>query len=331
MKLKTHTVLMITSFVPVIAFKVIARIGAATLSQARIAALVGLVLALIQYVLSKRLLQQTTYLERAFLAFLAAAALWLSIAPEWIAMLFVAHSITLLYIVLFLTTLLPQAFGYDPFTYAIAKQWYPQTVWNVPQFRTINLHITYLWSGVFLAATLSSFLGGAKPFFSILLPLLFVLGIGLPFSVRYPDHYLKRAFPAERVDPSLLPTTARELVSHMPSVFNPDAIPGLTASIQFFLSGEGGGDMVLSIANGQCTFREGDAPSPTLSIRSSAETWLKIARGELDRPKALMDGLFSVQGDMGLLMNMGNLFRPPMSSPKEPLTGKESPATQGGA
>jgi len=283
-----------------------------------------------QYILSRRLFKQTTYLERAFLAFLAVALVWVSVMPHGIAMLFVAHSTTLLYIVLFLTTLLPQAFGYDPFTYTIARQWYPETVWNMPQFRAINLHITYVWSGVFLAAACSSFLGDGTPVFSILVPLVFVLGVGLPFSMKYPDYYLKHAFSTTLIDPSLFPDTAIELVSHMPLAFNPDAMPGLTATIQFLLSGEGGGNMFLSIANGQCTFREGLEPSPTLSIRSSAGVWLKIARGEVDRPRALMDGLFSADGDMALLIKMGELFRPPAADQTETLPYQEISDTRGG-
>ena len=69
--------------------------------------------------------------------------------------------------------------------------------------------------------------------------------------------------------------------------------------------------MALSISKGQCRFLEGESPSPTLTIRASGEDWLKIARGEIDRPRALMDGLFKVEGEMGLLMRMGELFHPP--------------------
>jgi len=36
-----------------------------------------------------------------------------------------------------------------------------------------------------------------------------------------------------------------------------------------------------------------------------------MARREIDRPKALMDGLYYVEGDMNLLMKMGDLFRAP--------------------
>ena len=331
MKIKTHTLMMITSFVPVVVFKVIARVGDVTIGQARVAAGLGLILALAQFVAAKKYIKRTTYLERAFLGFLALGLLWLLAAPPGMAMLFVAHSTTLLYLVLFLVTLLPQALGYDPFTYAIAKQWYPETVWNMPQFRTINLHITYAWSVVFCAAACSSFLGDGRPAFSIILPLVFVLGFGLPFSRKYPEYYLKKAFKAEPADPSLFPATARELISQMPLGYDPDAIPGLNATIQFDLSGEGGGTMFLAIADGRCTFQEGEAASPTLTIHSSGDTWLKIARGEIDRPKALMDGLYKVEGDMALLMKLGELFHRPSPTQEIASTGKESIAQKGEA
>jgi putative sterol carrier protein len=46
-------------------------------------------------------------------------------------------------------------------------------------------------------------------------------------------------------------------------------------------------------------------------IRSPGEVWLKVARGEINRAKALMDGLYHVEGDMSLLLKMGELFRAP--------------------
>ena len=283
--LSVKTILFITSFIPLIAFKVVARIDEASLAQAKIATVLGLILAGIQCALSRQFLKSTTYLERAFLGFLGVGTGWVFLAPAHAALLFVDHSTTLLYFVLFLTTLIPQLLGYAPFTYAIAKRWYPETVWNTPQFRTINLHLTYVWSCIFLISFLSSCVGQGRPLFSILIPLIFILGIGLPLAKIYPMYYLKREFTSHPVDPSLFPDTARELISRMPLGFNPEAAQGLEAEIQFDLSGEGGGKMVLSISGGQCTFREGEDPSPTLTIRSPAEVWMKMARGEIDRPR----------------------------------------------
>ena len=248
MNSKAKIILFITSFIPVITFKVIARVGDATAGQAKFATLLGLILAVVQFILSKKLINHTTYLEKAFLGFLGVGTVWVYLAPSHVSSIFVENSTTLLYFVLFLTTLIPQLFGYDPFTFAIAKQMTPERVWNTPQFRTINLHLTYFWSGIFFVAFLSCWIGHGKPLFSIILPLIFILGIGLPVVRLYPNYYLRRQFTSKPLDPSLFPDTAKELISRMPLGFNSAAAGGLKAEIQFDLSGEGGGEMVLSIS-----------------------------------------------------------------------------------
>ena len=320
--MKLKAILFITSFVPVIVFKVVARVGDATLSQAKVATVVGLILAATQFILSKRVIKHTTYLEKTFLGFLGFGTAWVYLTPVHVSSLFVDHSTTLLYFALFLTTFIPQLFGYDPFTYAIAKQMAPERVWNTPQFRIINLHLTYFWSGIFLINFLSSWLGHGKPLFSILIPLIIILGIGLPVVKIYPKYYLKRQFTSQPIDLSLIPDTAKELILRMPMGFRPEAAGDLKAEIQFDLSGEGGVKGVLTISEGKCSFREGDSPSPILTIRSPADVWLKIARQEINRAQALMDGFYEVEGDMNLLMKMGDLFRPPTKIKEEGLTQK---------
>ncbi len=322
MKPKLKTILFITSFIPVIVFKVVARVGDATLSQAKVATVVGLVLAGIQFFLSKRFIKHTTYLEKTFLGFLGFGTVWVYLTPVRVSSLFVDHSTTLLYFALFLTTFIPQLFGYDPFTYAIAKQMTSERVWNTPHFRTINLHLTYFWSIIFFVNSLSSWLGHGRPLFSILIPLIIILGIGLPVVRIYPKYYLKREFTSQPIDLSFIPDTAKELILRMPMGFRPEAAGDLKAEIQFDLSGEGGVKGVLSISRGICSFREGDCSSPTLTIRSPADVWLKIARQEINRAQALMDGLYEVEGDMNFLMKMGDLFHPPTKIQEENLTQK---------
>jgi len=307
----------------VIVFKVIARVGDATLAQAKVATVVGLILAGIQFALSKRFIKHTSYLEKTFLGFLGIGTAWVYLTPPGLSSLFVDHSTALLYFALFLTTLIPQLFGYDPFTYTIAKQMAPERVWNTPQFRAINLHLTYFWSGIFLINFLSSWLGHGKPLFSILIPLIIILGVGLPVVRIYPNYYLKRQFTSQPIDPSFLPDTGKELILQMPMGFRPEAAGDLNAEIQFDLSGEGGGKVALSISEGTCTVRESEALSPALTIISPADLWLKITRREIDPARALMDGLYKVKGDMNLLIRMGDLFRAPTKVRKEDLIEKE--------
>ena len=329
MNSKVKIILFITSFIPVITFKVIARVGDATAGQAKFATLLGLILAVVQFILSKKLINHTTYLEKAFLGFLGVGTVWVYWAPSHVSSIFVENSTALLYFVLFLTTLIPQLFGYDPFTFAIAKQMTPARVWNTPQFRTINLHLTYFWSGIFFIAFLSCWIGHGKPLFSIILPLIIILGIGLPVVRLYPNYYLKRQFTSKPIDPSLFPDTAKELISRMPLGFDSAAGGDFKAEIQFNLSGEGGGKMMLSVSEGRCTAREGESLSPNLTIVSPADVWLRIARREINPAQALMDGLYEVKGDMNLLMKMGELFHPPTKAGKEDLTKKESLTMKG--
>ena len=308
MSRKLEKVLFITSFVPVAAFKSIARLGEATWGQAKIAVVTGLVLAVVQYVSAGKILKYNTYLEKAFLGFLLAGTIWVYGLPEDLALFFVNHSVALLYFTLFLMSFFPQLIGYEPFTYAIAKQWYPESVWGTPDFRLINYRITYVWSAVFFASFLSSYLGHGKPPYSILIPFALCIGIGVVFSQKYPDYYLRRKYRVRPEAAAAVPGTAKELIEGMPAAFDPAAAGDLKTEIQFDISGEGGGKWAISIAGGRCDVRVGEGVRPALTIESPADVWVKIARGEIDRPRALMQGLYKVKGDMNVLARMPQLF-----------------------
>lgn len=100
----------------------------------------------------------------------------------------------------------------------------------------------------------------------------------------------------------------RLLLHGMAATFNARAAAGLTATIQFEVSGRQSGNWFLSIENGRCIFNEGITKSPTLTIRTPSEVWLAIANKELDGQQAFMEGKYMAQGDMGLLMRMKSLF-----------------------
>jgi putative sterol carrier protein len=313
---KLNLIFLVTSFIPVIVFKVIARVGEANLAQAKVATVVGLTLALIQFILAKRYLKHVSYLEWAFLGYLAFGTAWVYLAPNNISSFFVDNSIAILYFVLLLTALIPQLFGYDPFSYAVAKRFVAERVWKTPQFRTINLHLTYFWSGILFVCFLSSWLGHGKPLFSIVIPLAIILSVGIPVSRFYPNYYLKRQYRSQPLDRSLFPDTAKELIVQMPLGFDPAVGKGLEADIQFDLSGEGGGKIVLSVSKGQCRAWEGEAASPTLTICSPADVWLKVARREINPGMALINGLYHAEGDMELLVKMSQLFHSPGEATK---------------
>ena len=106
----------------------------------------------------------------------------------------------------------------------------------------------------------------------------------------------------------LRPKTILQAIEGMTLSFNPVEAKDLNATIQFEVSGEGGGDYYLTIGDGKCDFAVGIAPTPTLTIETPADVWLKIARKETNGALALMTGKYKGSGKMGLLMKMDKIF-----------------------
>ncbi len=108
--------------------------------------------------------------------------------------------------------------------------------------------------------------------------------------------------------PDLRPRTVAQAIEGMVLTFNPDQAKDLSATIQFHVTGAGGGKWNLNIANGQCRCERGVAPDPTLTITTPADVWLAIARKEMKGAIALMTGKYKAKGKMGLLLKMDKIF-----------------------
>ncbi len=106
----------------------------------------------------------------------------------------------------------------------------------------------------------------------------------------------------------LRPKTIRQAIEGMTLSLNSDEVKDLNATIQFYVSGEGGGDYFLTIVDGKCEFSVGVSTDPTLTIKTPAGVWLKIARKEIKGAMALMTGKYKASGKMGLLMKMDKIF-----------------------
>jgi multimeric flavodoxin WrbA len=102
--------------------------------------------------------------------------------------------------------------------------------------------------------------------------------------------------------------TCHELLQSMPSIFDPSAAMGLNAAYEFQVSGEEVFSAHLRIEHGTCTYGEGPADSPGVVIKTPASVWLAISRGELDGQTAFMNGKYTVEGDLTLLLKMKKLF-----------------------
>jgi len=108
--------------------------------------------------------------------------------------------------------------------------------------------------------------------------------------------------------PAAEPTTLQELIAGMPLAFNAQAAGDLQAVIQFDVGGEEPGQYYLRIAKGQCAAFEGEHPNPSLTIHTPSEIWIAISCGELDGTQAVMQGKYTVEGDLSLLIRFNDLF-----------------------
>jgi putative sterol carrier protein len=64
----------------------------------------------------------------------------------------------------------------------------------------------------------------------------------------------------------------------------------------------------LEIQNGQAAYHEGPAARPDVIIRTPADVWLAICKGELNGAMAYMKGKYKVEGKVSLMMKLDSLF-----------------------
>jgi putative sterol carrier protein len=105
-----------------------------------------------------------------------------------------------------------------------------------------------------------------------------------------------------------LPNSIREAMDATPGAFQPEKAAGVNATIQYNFTGAEPGSWVVKVADGKCDVSQGTADSPTVTINSPSDVWLKILRRELDGATAFMSGQFTFTGDMGVLMQMPTWF-----------------------
>ena len=103
-------------------------------------------------------------------------------------------------------------------------------------------------------------------------------------------------------------STCKELLQSMPQVFNADASDGLEAIYQFEVNSEEDFCAYLKIRADKCSFQEGTADDASVVIKTPASVWLAVAKGEMDGQQAFMNGKYTVEGDLELLMKLSALF-----------------------
>ncbi len=102
--------------------------------------------------------------------------------------------------------------------------------------------------------------------------------------------------------------TLRDLMQTLAQSFSSPQAAGLNGVIQYKLTGEQGGDWIMTIHDQQCVLEEGLAPKPNLTITARAQDFMDIVSGKKDGVRAFMQGKLKLSGDMGLAMKLQPLF-----------------------
>jgi hypothetical protein len=264
-----------------------------------------------------------TYFDWSVAGYFTLASFSLAVWPDGAGSLFVNYVVTGIYACLFAAAFFPPLLGMDPFTNHYAKKYTPRDYWRNPAFVTINQIMTYVWAAIFALCIVTSLY--PSPLTRAIIPVGLMIGVGLPFNLRFPDYYLRRlglpslseqrkaaqanpeALPPTLRD-SMLPTSAWQAVTRMPDVFNPDATGDLSALIRFHITGSETFDAHIRIQNRQCSLEKNVTQKPDLIIRSPSDVWLGIARRELDGQRAFMEQAFSAEGDLGILLRLNQIF-----------------------
>ncbi len=97
-------------------------------------------------------------------------------------------------------------------------------------------------------------------------------------------------------------------IANMPAIFLPEKAAGLDTTIQITLTGDNGSQWWLKIADGTCAITEGEAPSPQMTLISTADDLYAVLSGEANAISAFMQGKIKVRGDMALALRMQTMF-----------------------
>lgn len=166
----------------------------------QVLAVAGLVLMASALYLRKRV-SGLSAIDRGFLIFMALSAAAFLLFPRGPAEVIAEFNMSFFYVVLFAVTALPVLIAKRYFTDYFAKKTTPEAVWETDIFRTINRHLTWTWVAIFAVSAFATIVpdllfptGGPLTdlLFQVVLPNLFMVGIGIPMSRMYPRYYQRK-------------------------------------------------------------------------------------------------------------------------------------------
>ena len=103
-------------------------------------------------------------------------------------------------------------------------------------------------------------------------------------------------------------TSVQQVFDMMPGAFLPDKAGDAKAVTQYVVTGDGGGNWYVVVADGKCTVEQGDHGSPDITITMTDKNFIDFMNGDLNPTAALMTRKLKLEGNMGLAMKMEKWF-----------------------
>ena len=103
--------------------------------------------------------------------------------------------------------------------------------------------------------------------------------------------------------------TVRELVFNHEKAFRPEKAAGTEAVIQYHLTGEEGGDYIITLKDDACHVEEGVADDPTMTLTADGRYFSNVLLGKEDGMKGFMKGKLQLAGDLNLAMKLTSFFK----------------------
>jgi multimeric flavodoxin WrbA/putative sterol carrier protein len=90
--------------------------------------------------------------------------------------------------------------------------------------------------------------------------------------------------------------------------FNPEGAADMQAVLQYKFSGSVVGGCYFTIDNGLIEAQEGRSSNPDITIQAPFDVWMDIMTGKVDGQEMFFQEKYTVEGDLELMMKMGELF-----------------------
>ncbi|MCW4018519.1 MAG: SCP2 sterol-binding domain-containing protein [Candidatus Bathyarchaeota archaeon] len=90
----------------------------------------------------------------------------------------------------------------------------------------------------------------------------------------------------------------------LPERFNPDEAEGVDVTVQITITGENGGDWIVTIKNQNLDVKEGVHESPNLSLKMAEKDYLDLINKKISAEKAFFTGKVQFKGNIALALKL---------------------------